>query len=141
MGLKPSTFERTRAGEWCECACDVRTYISKFERTRAVQWVCEGRCGRTSPRQGWTQRSARSNVQEYVRTPNESIKKKKKKKKKLLQKFYTTVFYITKKKNLQKNKNTKRKKRIFTKIKYLQKHKIKHLQKHKIKYLQKYPQT
>jgi hypothetical protein len=82
------------------CACDVRTYISKFERTRAKQWVCEGRCGRTSPRQGWMQRSARSNVQEYVRTPNESIKK-------FLQKFYTTVFYITKKKNKKK----------FTKIK------------------------
>jgi hypothetical protein len=57
-----STFDRTRAGEWCVCACDVRTYISKFERTRAMQWVCEGRCGRTSPRQGWTQRSSRSNV-------------------------------------------------------------------------------
>jgi hypothetical protein len=25
-----SAFDRTRAGEWCVCACDVRTYISKF---------------------------------------------------------------------------------------------------------------
>jgi hypothetical protein len=67
------TFERTRAGACvCEAAC-VRTYASTFERTRAVQWVCEWRCGRTSPRRGWTQRSARSNVQAYVRTSSVTI--------------------------------------------------------------------
>jgi inhibitor of KinA sporulation pathway (predicted exonuclease) len=107
------------------CACDVRTYISKFERTRAVQWVCEGRYGRTSPRQGWTQRSVRSNVQEYVRTPNESIKNFYKN---FTQRFFTKIKTQNTKKNIYTNK-------IFAK------HKIKHLQKHKIKYLQKYPQT
>jgi hypothetical protein len=69
------TFDRTRAGACvCEAAC-VRTYASTFERTRAVQWVCEWRCGRTSPRRGWTQRSTRSNVQEYVRTSSATTKK------------------------------------------------------------------
>jgi hypothetical protein len=104
------TFDRTRAGEWvCEAAC-VRTYASTFERTRAVQWVCEWRCGRTSPRRGWTQRSARSNVQEYVRTSSATTKKN---------------FIFTKIK--LKTPRTQQSNNIYTN-KNLQKHKIKHLQ-------------
>jgi hypothetical protein len=40
-------FDRTRAGEWCVCAC---------ECTRAVLWMCEGRGSRTH--KGKVERSA-----------------------------------------------------------------------------------
>jgi hypothetical protein len=71
------------------CACDVRTYRSKFERTRAVQWVCEGAAVELTRARSNAAPSARSNVQEYVRTPSE--------------KYFFNFFF----KNIYKNKITK----------------------------------
>jgi hypothetical protein len=65
------TFDRTRAGEWVPCS-GMRSNLCKHVRTHACGARGESRrYGRTSPRQSRTQRSARSNLHEYVRTCSE----------------------------------------------------------------------
>jgi hypothetical protein len=61
-------FDRTRAGECVSCS-GMRSNLYKHVRTHACSAVgVSRRYGRTSPRQSRTQRSARSNLQKYVRT-------------------------------------------------------------------------
>jgi hypothetical protein len=67
------TFDRTRAGEWVSCS-GMRSNLCKHVRTHSCSAVGESRrYGRTSPRQSRTQRSARSNLQKYVRTCSAKI--------------------------------------------------------------------